>query len=183
MKNKAMRLLVAGLFLCAAAPVLAQEKSGDEKKLDKASMELEQDAGKPEGEKTVTDKLMAEFNVDAARIQALRDQKMGYGGVSIALSLAQGLPGGITDANVQKVMALRQGPPVMGWGKVAKELGMNLGSVISKVKKVSAAARKAAKAAERMKKGGKMGKPERQEKMEKMGRPEKGAGHEHRGPH
>lgn len=173
MKNRAMRILMAGLFLCAAAPVLAQEKSGDEKKLDKASMELEQDAGKPEGNTTVTDKLMAEFKVDAARIQGLRDQKLGYGEVSIVLALAQGMPDGITDANVQKIMALRQGPPVMGWGKIAKEMGMKLGTVISKVKRVSAEARRHAKA-EMMKKEGKMGRHEHHGRPGKMERP---AGH------
>ena len=174
MKNHKMRLLVAGLFLCAAMPVLAQEKTGDEKKLEKASMELENDAGKQEGGAVVVEKLKTGFGVDEARIQGLRDQKLGYGGVSIVLSLAQSMPGGITDENVQKIMALRQGPPVMGWGKIAQELGFKLGPVISKVKKVSAEARKQAA---RMKKGekGKMENHERHEKPEKTGRPEKGA--------
>ncbi len=185
MKNKEMRLLAAGLFLCAVMPVLAQEKSSEDKKLEKASVELDNEAGKPEGGKTVTDKLKAEFGVDEARIQGLRDQKLGYGEVSTALSLAQGLPGGITDANVQKVMALRQGPPVMGWGKVAKELGMNLGSVTSKVKKVSAEARKQGKAdkMKKVEKGERPGKPERHEKPEKMNRPEKGGRPEGAGKH
>ena len=174
MKNNRTRLLLAGLFLCAALPVLAQEKSGDEKKVEKAAMEVDGDAGKPEGGGLVVDKLKTEFGVDEARIQGLRDQKLGYGGVSIVLSLAQTMPGGITDGNVQKIMALRQGPPVMGWGKIAKELGLKLGPVISKVKKISAEARKQAA---RIKKGekGKMEKHERHEKPEKMGRPEKGA--------
>lgn len=31
-------------------------------------------------------------------------------------ALAQGMRGGITDVNVQQIMALRKGPPVMGRG-------------------------------------------------------------------
>lgn len=174
MKNKEIALMALGLVLCAGMLVLAEEKSGDEKKLDKATMELDGDAGKPEGNTTVTDKLTAEFKVDAARVQWLRDQKLGYGEVSIVLALAQGLPDGINDANVQKIITLRQGPPVMGWGKIAKELGMNLGSVISKVKRVSAEVRRHAKA-EKMKRDEKMGKhehPGRPGKMERPARPD-----------
>lgn len=180
MKNKKIVMMALGLLLCAGMLVRAEEKPPDEKKLDKASMEVEDDAGKPEGGAVVVDKLKAEFGVDEARIQGLRDQKLGYGGVSIALSLAQTMPGGITDENVQKIMTLRQGPPVMGWGKIAKELGLKLGPVVSKVKKVSAEARKHQKAEkmrkEKREKGERMGKPDRPAKMdrpEKGGRPDK----------
>ncbi|MBI4351090.1 MAG: hypothetical protein HY550_06605 [Elusimicrobia bacterium] len=161
MKNKGMRLLIAGLFLCAAMPVLAEEMTSDEKKLDKASMETDKEAGEPGDGKTVTEKIKAEFGVDDARVRGLRDQKLGYGGITIVLALARTMPEGITDANVAKIMALRQGPPVMGWGKIAKELGLKLGPVISNVKKVSAAVRSHRK--ERMKR----------EKRENMGRPER----------
>lgn len=183
MKNKTIRLLLAGLFLCAAMPALAQEKTADEKKLENASVALDKNAGQPEGEKTVVDKLKTEFKVDDTRVQSLRDQNLGYGEVSIVLTLARGLPDGITDANVQKVMALRQGPPVMGWGNVAKELGLKLGPVISKVKKMAAEARKQAAAqkakldkknAEKGEKGEKVEKPEKPGRPEKTERPEKG---------
>ncbi|MBI5743585.1 MAG: hypothetical protein HY952_03465, partial [Elusimicrobia bacterium] len=174
-------------LLCAAMPALAQDKAGDEKKLEKASMAVDKDAADPAGAVTVTDKLKAEFGVDDARVQGLRDQKLGYGEISIALALAKDLPGGITDANVQKVMALRQGPPVMGWGKVAKELGFNLGKVISSVKKLDAdvrkkaAAEKAAAAKAKGNKGEKGEKMERSEKPERPGRMERPAKPEHHG--
>lgn len=183
MKNGQMRLMLAGLFLCAAMPVLAQEKSKDEKQLDSAAAELDKAAGQPEGEKAVAEKIKNEFKVDDARVQGLRDQKLGYGGISIALGLAQGMPGGITDANMEKVMALRQGPPVTGWGNVAKQLGLKLGPVTASTKKVSAEARKKVKAEKKMMekrgkekggKGGKMDKPARPEKMERAGGQGKG---------
>lgn len=184
MKKNELLLLAAVLLLCGAGltPALAEEKSAEETKLESSASELEKDAAQPEGRRTVTERIKAEFGVDDARIEALREKKLGYGGVSIALSLAQGLPGGITDENVDKVVALRQGPPVMGWGKVAKELGLKLGPAVSKVKKLSADARKKA-AAERAKakaegrKGGrpeKAGRPERPEKPERPAKPEKG---------
>ncbi|MDA8130008.1 MAG: hypothetical protein M0011_00740 [Elusimicrobia bacterium] len=174
MKNKGMSLLLAGLLLGAALPVLAQSKSPDEKKLDRSSAMLDEDAAKPEGEKAVAARLTEEFKVDAARVQGLRDQKLGYGEVGIVLSLAQKLEGGITDANVQKIMDMRKGPPVMGWGEIAKKLGLKLGPVVSQVKKVSAAAHREAAAG--MKKEGKGEKkegmkPERHEHMERSNMP------------
>ena len=143
---------------------------------------MDKDTGQPEGEKRVADKLKSEFMVDDARVQGLRDQKLGYGEVSIVLALAQNLPGGITDANVQRVMALRQGPPAIGWGQLAKDLGLKLGRVQSKVHKLSTAVRKQERndkskndkkaEVEKDKKNEKMEKPERPEKAEKMERPE-----------
>ena len=175
MKNNKLQLLFAGLFLCAAAlPAFADERTSEEKKLETSAVEMDKSAAEPEGQLRVTDKIKTQFGVDDARVQGLRDKNMGYGEISIALGLAQGLPGGITDANVDKIMALRQGPPVMGWGKIAKELGLKLGSVQSKVHKMSAEVRKQEKAARanKNKKSEKMEKPEKPEKPEKMGRPE-----------
>jgi len=170
MKNNKLRLMLAGLFLCAAAmPAFAQEMSKEEKRLEAGAGELDKNAVKPEGAQRVHDRIKAEFGVDDARVQALRDKNMGYGGISIALGLAQELPGGITDANVDKVMALRQGPPVMGWGRLAKELGLKLGPVQSKVSKMSSEVRKAKK--DQVKKDMKEAKGEKSGKPEKMDRP------------
>jgi len=179
MKNNKLQLMFAGLFLCAAAiPAFAEEKTGEEKKLETSAVEMDKSAAEPEGQLRVTEKIKTQFGVDDARVQGLRDKNMGYGEISIALGLAQGLPGGITDANVDKIMALRQGPPVMGWGRIAKDLGLKLGSVQSKVKKMAAEVRKAEakakKAGEKGMKGEKMEKHEKHEKMERPQKPEKG---------
>jgi len=170
--------MLAGLFLCAAVvPAFALKDSREEKMLETSAGELDKHAAKPEGQQRVADKLKAEFNVDDARVQGLRDKNMGYGEISKALGLAQGLPGGITDENVQKIVALRQGPPVMGWGNIAKDLGLKLGPVQSKVHKMSAEMRKQDKAdkvkKDKKEKGEKMEKSEKPERPEKMERPEK----------
>jgi len=175
MKNTKLQLMFAGLFLCAAAmPAFAEEKSKEEKKLETGAGELEKSAAMPDGQQRVADRIKAEFGVDDARVQSLRDKNMGYGEISIALGLAQSLPGGITDDNVQKIVALRQGPPVMGWGKIARDLGLKLGAVQSKVHRMSAAVRKQEKPdkADKVKKGEKMEKPEMPGRAGRMERPE-----------
>lgn len=182
MNMRKTQLIFAGLFLLAAAvPAFAQEQIAEEKKMDKVEADLNKDAAEPEGQKNVVEKLKADFKVDDARIAGLVEKNLSYGGMAAALSLAQGLPGGITDANVQKVVALRQGPPVMGWGKVAKELGLKLGPAVSKAKKAADGARKKIKEekvkkekAMKREKAEKGGKAERPAKPVKMDRP--GAG-------
>ena len=179
MKTKKLQLMFAGLILCAAAVIaVAQEKSKEEMKLETSSGELDKSAVMPEGQLRVTEKIKTEYGVDDARILGLRAQKMGYGEISVALGLARSLPGGITDANVQKIMALRQGPPVMGWGKIAGDLGLKLGKVQSNVHKMAAAVHKMEKIQakkdkkaeiEKGRKGDKMDKPMKAEKPERPG--------------
>lgn len=172
MKNKEIVMAALGLMLCAGMLVRAEDKTSEERNLESSALEMDKEAAMPACQESFQEKIKSEFKVDDARIQALRDQKMGYGEISIALGLAQGLPGGITDENVQKIVALRQGPPVMGWGRIANGLGLKLGPVRSRVKKISAEVRKQQKAEKmRKEKGGKAGKPERPGKMD---RPEKG---------
>ncbi len=189
MKNIKIQLLVAGLLLGAAGfmPVCAQEKNKDEKKLETSAVTLDKDAAKPEGEKVVADKLKTEFKVDDARVQALRDQKLGYGEISIVLALSEKMPGGINDANVQKIMGMRQGPPVMGWGNIAKSLDLKLGQVVSKVHKTQTEAHKRIKnekmKTEKGEKGEKGEKMEKHERAEKMERPDKGGRPEGAGKH
>ncbi len=182
MTKTKIHVLLLGLVLSAAAPlaVCADEISKDEQKLGSVSGDLDNDAVNPEKEKTVVDRLKAEFKVEDIRIQSLRDQKLGYGEIAIVLALAQKMPGGITDANVLAIMTLRQGPPVMGWGQIAKKQGLKLGAVVSKVKKIGTSARKQfttetanRNKKERLEKSGRPDKPERPEKMERPEKPER----------
>jgi hypothetical protein len=112
----------------------------DEKSLGKEATEISKTADNEKGEKVVVQKLETEFKVTDAQIQSLRDKKLGFGEITIVFSLAQKLPGGITDANIGEIVTLREGPPTMGWGEVAKKLDLKLGPVISQVKSLDKAA-------------------------------------------
>lgn len=173
-KNKVWLLSAALLLSAAVMPALAQ--AGDEARLDKAQAEVEKESGSPEGAGKVTERLKADFGVDDARVGALRDKKLGYGEISVVLALAGQLPGGINDANVQRVTDLRQGPPKTGWGKVAKSLGVKLGPVISGVKR-AAQADKAGKKGQGEKRKEvreeKKDRPERAERPERPAKPER----------
>ncbi len=129
-----MSVLVLSLFAFGAA--WAAETT-EEKTLNKESAEISKTAGKTEGATVVTGRLEKEFNVTADQIKSLRDKKLGYGEIAIVFSLAQKLPGGITDANISQIMTLRQGTPTMGWGAIAKKLDLKLGPTVSQVKNVN----------------------------------------------
>ncbi len=157
------------LFLFLNGMAWAVE-SNEEKQLRTEAAGIDDTAGKGEGEKAVKHRIEKEFGASSAQVQGLREKKMGYGEISISLSLAQKMPGGITDENIQKVMTMRLGPPVMGWGQIAKQLGMKLGPAISQVKSVRHEAREAMKHQGR----GDKERMEKAERQEDKGRDMKG---------
>jgi hypothetical protein len=126
-------LVLTLTMLSAAWAVETKEEKG----LQKESSEIDATASTEKGGAVVVQRLEKEFGVTDAQIQALRDQKLGFGEIAIVFSLAQKMTGGITDANISQIMALREGPPVMGWGEIAKKLGFKLGPTISAVMKVN----------------------------------------------
>jgi hypothetical protein len=164
MKNITLMGLAAGLVFCAWT-------AGAEDATTKPAPNHEQAA------------IASEFKVDDARVQGLRDQKLGYGEISKVLALAEKMPGGITDENVKAVVAMRQGPPVQGWGQIAKKQGVTMGSLNGREKNVKAAARLAEKAERQaareakqtLEKTDRPAKADKPEKAEKTDKAEKAA--------
>lgn len=134
--NRILLVLTVGfsLLIGTATPILADEDADAQQAANEINSEAESDYGK----EVVVNRLKNEFNVEESQINNLRSkEKLGYGEIGIALSLAQQMPGGITNENIQKVMDLRQGERKTGWGNVAKELNLNLGKVVSQTKKMA----------------------------------------------
>jgi len=175
MKSKKLQLMFAGIFLCAAViPAFAQKNSRQERELETSSRELDKSAALPSGQQRVTDKINGHFDVDETGVAGLRLKHLGYGEIAIVLGLAQNMPRGIRDENLYRIVALRQGPPVMGWGNVAKELGLKLGPVISGVRKIGSGVRKQENADKiKESKKAKKEKAKKDEMSEKMARPGK----------
>jgi hypothetical protein len=143
-------------------------------------------AGTPEGQRRVAESLAAEFKVDRATVEGLRERKMGWGEVAIALALSQELmkqdPTLTQDQALAKILAGRENG---GWGKVAQQYGLKLGPVLSGIKradkqvaglereraghdKVAGTAR-----ADRAERRERPNRPERPEKVERPDRPDK----------
>jgi hypothetical protein len=136
--KRTLPLLIGGVIAAIALSGTAwADLSKAEKNLERESKRLNATVVKPGGEKAVVKRLVAELKATEQQVQALRDRKLDYGEIAIVLSLAQTMHGGATDANAQKVLSLRQGPPTAGWGDVARQLGAKLGRIVSQVRKVT----------------------------------------------
>ncbi len=109
MRRSLVVLLAAGALLAAGSLASAQSTGPDK----------------------LTQELETTFGVTADQVSALQADGLGFGEIYTLLALAQTMPGGDTAANIAAVLAMRQGPPVQGWGQVAKSMGVNLGQVIS----------------------------------------------------
>lgn len=193
MKRFLSALLFASAVAFAASPVVFASDAD----LD-VDITIEEDvdtiddaASTPDGQEAVIDRIEKEFGVDEALIQELRDKRFGFGEISIALSLAERLPGGLTPENIEKVVAMREGSPKSGWGNIARELGLKINPAADRLDKVAdetsgSEARtervkheRAMKAertekAERIEKASRPDRVERVEKVERVERPERG---------
>lgn len=132
---------------------------------------IDSDASTRAGEAAVISKIVNEFGVEEAVVKDLRGRKLGYGEITLALSLAERLPGGLTPENLDMVMDARQGPPVQGWGNVARSFDLGLKPSQHRLEKVGEAA--AGKERVRHEKAEKVAKVERAEKRERIERVER----------
>ncbi len=137
MKNMIKGIIGVLMLMVVMIGTAWASETKEEKNLSKEATEINKTADSSQGQNVVVGRIEKEFSVTDAQIKDLRNQKMGYGEISIVFSLASKMPGGITDANIQEVMTLRQGPPRMGWGEVAKKLGTTLGPTVSQVKNMN----------------------------------------------
>jgi hypothetical protein len=153
--KRSMRIIISALVLSLALLSAAwAAETKEEQSLGKETAGINTAAQNEKGEKAVVQRLEKEFSAADAQIQALRNRKLGYGEIAVVFSLAQKMPGGINDANTQKILTMRQGPPTMGWGEIAKKLGAKLGPTISQVRKVNKDTDREMKHAAKDEKGG-----------------------------
>jgi hypothetical protein len=176
MKARTCFVLVvsAALAFALGVPARAADSPSEEQALNAASSSLDQTASQDEGKKAVITRLETTFGVDQARIDGLRAQSLGYGEIAIVLALSQKMDGGITDANIQTIMAMRTGTPPLGWGEIANKLGEKLGAIVSEVNRVAKESHDTAGKAERAAKGerpAKPDKPARPDHPDKPGKP------------
>lgn len=129
--------LFAFLFTIAAFTPAGASTSAAQSRLDQSVTALNRESSQPHGAQIVTERLSKEFGVTDTQIKELRAKRLGFGEIAILLSLAKQMPGGDTNANIQKVIALRLTNPPTGWGVVAKELGLNVGKAVSQVRRIS----------------------------------------------
>jgi hypothetical protein len=134
MKRSILFLVLSSLLLLT--PLLAPAApSKDERNLEKEIAALDRTMIDLGAEQAVIDRISKDLTVAAEQIRTLHTQGLRYGEVIAVLSLARRMPGGITEANIERVRSLRAGPPQLGWGQVAAQIKTKLGPAVSQVRK------------------------------------------------
>lgn len=182
--------LALAATLIAAAPASAQQvDTKGEKELTAHGQKVDK-AGASADSSRVTGKIVdqwkgTQFKFDAANaprdltaqdVQNLRQQKLGYGEISILLALTAKQPDATTAKSLNEILAMRQAGSGSGWGKIARALGYpNLGSVNKSVKATEAGVEKVAASgnAEKVSRVDRPEKADKPEKVEKVERPER----------
>src|SRR3989441_9696626 len=168
----AVALFVTTATAQSSGPLDPSEQKHAER-LGAEAKELDARAGKagtPEGQRRVTDAIAKDFKVDPSVVTDLRNRKMGFGEITIALALSQELMKQDKTMSQQPALdtILAKRTAGEGWGKIAHDLHLKLGHVRSKVEK-------AEKQVARLERSEKAERPEKMEKVEKMEKPEKPA--------
>jgi hypothetical protein len=127
--------IVAGLLLSA---VTLWAGAGYDARLSKDVEYLNAVGSRPRGAKDLERSLALAFRTDAARVAELRKDRLGTGDVAAAFAVASRLAGGISDANLGRIVALWREEHAAGWAGIAKSLGVRLRSVVLKVESVGA---------------------------------------------
>lgn len=113
-------VMTAGIATAAAA-------TKDENKLKAGITMLNSDAKLPQAEKVIKKQLTDNFNVKSEKLSSLKSRGMGYGEIAAVLTFADKMPGGVTDANINQVLTMRQSKP--GWDQLAKGLNVDVSDV------------------------------------------------------
>jgi len=171
----AVALFVTTATAQSSGPMDPSEQKHAER-LGAEAKELDAKAGKAgtaDGQRRVTDAIAKDFKVDPSVVTDLRNRKMGFGEITIALALSQELMKTNNTLSQQAALQtiLDKRAAGEGWGKIAHDLNLKLGHVRSKVEK----AEKQVARVERSEKAEKAEKPEKMEKVEKMEKPERPA--------
>lgn len=140
-----LSLLVATVLVVSAGTANAAAASKDEAKLTAEITLLNADAKLPQGDKLISKQLTDSFNVKTDKISSLVGKNMQYGEIAAIIAFADKMSGGVTDANINKVLNLRQSRT--GWSQIAKDLKVDLEDVADKVSSVEDEAHKSIKQA------------------------------------
>ena len=119
--------------LTAAERKVSEELWVEQRKLDSDTRAA---AATPIGRRRIAETIAAEMKVSEKLVTELRERKLGYGEITVALALAQQL---VKRENVTQQQALDRvlgsRKSGQGWGAIARDLGLKLEDVLAEVKK------------------------------------------------
>src|SRR5438876_552308 len=118
-QNKYGWCLLFGLILLATPQVFALDDKDNDNAFSDSVTAVDTEAQTEEGKKGVIERLKKRFHIDEGQIQDLRDKHLGYGEIGIVYSLAEHMPGGIMEQNINQILELHRSGDKPGWDKIA----------------------------------------------------------------
>lgn len=127
-------IVKAGLMLALLVGTSNLRAADAKAELDKSVAALDQAGQKPEGQARVLEGISKDTGVPVKTLTEQRDKtKLGYGGLFIANALAKE-----TGKTFDQIVALHKDGK--GWGQIANENNVKLGSIVSQAKRAEKAA-------------------------------------------
>jgi hypothetical protein len=128
---KTFRLLIAAFILVCGGAVSRADVMTD---LNRTSVDLNTQAQTNDGRTRVLTAISNEAGVSVATLQSQQlASKLGFGDLAIANLLASA-----SGKTFDQIVAMFKAGE--GWGKIAKDLGLNMGMIVSKAKRADEAA-------------------------------------------
>ena len=152
-------------------------RADDEQVLEKKATTLDSSASSSQNDESRAKALAKQFNVPESRVTEMRNQKMGWGEITISLAMAQHMSATsktplTTEEALTKIQQLRS--EKMGWGKIAKQEGFKLGPVVSAVDRGEQTLKTADRGAvERSERKASTDRPDKSDKMDRADQAER----------
>ncbi len=136
---------VAAAALLVVMTGMASAASSTSSSSSMPSMSSSQDTGKlnaaitmlnsykniPQGDQLISKQLSDNFKISSDKVSSLLSSNMQYGDVAALLAFADKMPGGVTDANINKIKTMKSSAG--GWDQIAKNLNVKLSDINSKL--------------------------------------------------
>ncbi len=126
------------VMLSCGVPCSNAQDGGDGMAIEWMSSIIDNEARKLGGTKVVAEHFKAQYGVDAEVIYTLREQKIGYGDIGVVLAMAEQMPGGINQDNLDEIVSLHAGQNISRrWETIAEYLGLDSERFIHRVNEVT----------------------------------------------
>jgi hypothetical protein len=136
-----MNTLISGfifssmIILVSVSQMSMAMENGDVFVFDRVSEDVDHKVKELGGFKMVADQLKTSFHVNDEMIVSLRERQVTYGEMLPVLALAEQMPGGINQDNIDEIVAIRKGRwGQEDWDKVAGFLGIELTPALKRVR-------------------------------------------------
>lgn len=138
-----MKTILAALFFVAftlsEASAAVSPNVGDDD-LKPAIEKIDQVVTERRGESAVATLLQTEFNITPLFLKNQRGQVLTYGNVAVLLSVSQKLTGGLTQHNIDNVLADLQSSPAQSWKSIIDRHNGDFLAVLAQVQRLATTA-------------------------------------------